>query len=112
VGIGSAGPINHLKGTINPVNISKWVDVSLVDFDRTVSGIAEFGLFVRMDDNWCEGMVPMASIPGDRYFFDAEKYRIIGSRTKVEFNFGDRVKVKISEVYPRKRQIDLALVTA
>lgn len=82
------------------------------EFMGTVSGIAEFGLFVRMDDNWCEGMVPMASIPGDRFFFDAEKYRIIGSRTKVEFNFGDRVKVKISEVYPRKRQIDLALVTA
>jgi ribonuclease R len=80
------------------------------EFTGTVSGIAEFGLFVRMDDNHCEGMVPMANIPGDRFFFDAEKYRIIGGRTKKEYNFGDKVRVKIYEVYPRKRQIDLELV--
>jgi ribonuclease R len=80
------------------------------EFEGTVSGIAEFGLFVRMDENFCEGMVPMASIPGDRFYFDADKYRIVGSKTKKEYNFGDRVRVKISEVYPRKRQIDLDLV--
>jgi glucokinase len=43
-GIGSAGPIDHFKGTINPVNISQWVDFSLVDFVRTVSGIADVHL--------------------------------------------------------------------
>ena len=80
------------------------------EFEGPVSGIAEFGLFVRMDENFCEGMVPMASIPGDRFYFDADKYRIVGSKTKKEYNFGDRVRVKISEVYPRKRQIDLELI--
>lgn len=80
------------------------------EFTGTVSGIAEFGLFVKMDENYCEGMVPMANIPGDRFYFDAEKYRIIGARTKKEYNFGDKVRVKIYEVYPRKRQIDLELV--
>jgi ribonuclease R len=55
-------------------------------------------------------MVPMASIPGDRFYFDADKYRIVGSKTKKEYNFGDRIRVKISEVYPRKRQIDLELI--
>jgi ribonuclease R len=82
------------------------------EFNGTISGIAEFGLFVRMDENQCEGMVPMNDIPGDRYYFDAEKYRIIGSRSKHEYNFGDRVRVKIHEVHPRKRQIDLLLVSA
>ena len=38
-GIGSAGPIDNAKGTINPVNIPHWVDFSLVDFVREVSGI-------------------------------------------------------------------------
>lgn len=80
------------------------------EFAGTVSGIAEFGLFVRMDENHCEGMVPMANIPGDRFYFDTEKYRIIGARTKKEYNFGDKVRVRIYEVYPRKRQIDLELV--
>ena len=79
-------------------------------FTGIVSGIAEFGLFVRMDGNQCEGMVPMVEIPGDRYFFDAEKYRIVGSRFKKEYNFGDKVTVRISEVHTRKRQIDLELL--
>ncbi|MCE2681864.1 MAG: RNB domain-containing ribonuclease [Cryomorphaceae bacterium] len=79
-------------------------------FTGIVSGIAEFGLFVRMDGNQCEGMVPMVEIPGDRYFFDADKYRIVGSRFKKEYNFGDKVTVRISEVHTRKRQIDLELL--
>jgi len=80
------------------------------EFEGTVSGIAEFGMFVKMDENQCEGMVPMNDIPGDRFYFDADRYRIIGAKTKKEYNFGDRVKVRIYEVHPRKRQIDLELI--
>ena len=76
----------------------------------TVSGIAEFGLFVKMDENYCEGMIPLLDIPGDRFYFDKEKYRIIGARTEREYNFGDKVTVKIKEVNTKKRQIDLTLV--
>ncbi len=80
------------------------------EFEGTVSGIAEQGMYVRMDENKCEGMIAMSQIPGDRYYFDAEKFRIIGQKYKREYNFGDRVKVRIYEVSPRKRQIDLELV--
>jgi ribonuclease R len=52
----------------------------------------------------------MMEIPGDRFYFDQEKFRIIGSKSKREYNFGDRVQVRISEVSLRKRQIDLELV--
>jgi ribonuclease R len=80
------------------------------EFEGTVSGIAEFGLFVKMNENYCEGMVPMQSIPGDRFYFDQDKYAIIGSKTKKEYNFGDQVKVHIYEVSSKKRQIDLELI--
>lgn len=80
------------------------------EFEGTVSGIAEFGLFVKMNENQCEGMVPMQQIPGDKFYFDPDKYCIIGSKTKREYNFGDHVKVRIYEVSPRKRQIDLEIV--
>jgi ribonuclease R len=79
-------------------------------FSGRISGLAEFGLFVKMDENQCEGMVPMANIPGDRFYFNTEKFCIVGSKTKREYNFGDLVKVRIYEVYPRKRQIDLELI--
>jgi len=80
------------------------------EFEGTISGVAEFGIFVKMNENKCEGMVPMNEIPGDRFYFDAEKFAVIGTRTKKEYNFGDPVKVRIYEVSPRKRQIDLEMV--
>ena len=80
------------------------------EFDGVVSGIADHGMYVRMDENHCEGMVPMNAIPGDRFHFDQDSFRIIGSRTKKEYNFGDRVRVRIYEVSPRKRQVDLELI--
>ncbi len=80
------------------------------EFEGTVSGIAEFGLFVKMDENQCEGMVPITEIPGDRFHFDADQFAIIGAKTKKTYNFGDKVRVKIYEVSPKKRQIDLELV--
>ena len=80
-------------------------------FEGTISGIAEHGMFVRMDENHCEGMVPMSEIPGDRYYFDQENFKITGARYKKAYNFGDKVLVKIAKVNPKKRQIDLELVT-
>lgn len=79
-------------------------------FEGTVSGIADFGMFVKMDENQCEGMVPIADIPGDRFYFDAEKYKITGANTQEQYNFGDRVRVKVKDVDTRKRQINLELV--
>ena len=79
-------------------------------FEGTISGIADHGLFVRMDENHCEGMVPMMDIPGDRFYFDQDKFRIIGARTHKQYNFGDKVRVSIKQVNPKKRQIDLELV--
>jgi ribonuclease R len=79
-------------------------------FEGTVAGIAEFGMFVKMTENHCEGMIPIAQIPGDRFYFDADSFTIIGAKTKKHYNIGDPVKVRIYEVSVRKRQIDLELI--
>jgi ribonuclease R len=79
-------------------------------FEGVISGIADFGIFVKMTENQCEGMIPMLEIPGDRYYFDAEKYAVIGGKSKKEYNFGDKVKVKVLEIDIRKRQINLELI--
>lgn len=81
------------------------------EFDGIVSGVAEFGLFVRMTDIGCEGMIPLQEIPGDRFSFDPKKMTIVGQRTGKTYHFGDNVRVRIGEVHPKKRQIDLELVT-
>jgi ribonuclease R len=79
-------------------------------FQGTVSGIAEFGLFVKLNDNHCEGMIALQDIPGDRFYYDSDNYCIIGSRSKKQYNFGDYVEVKVLEVDTRKRQINLELI--
>jgi VacB/RNase II family 3'-5' exoribonuclease len=80
------------------------------EFEGTVSGIAEHGLYVKMDENKCEGMVAMQDIPGDRFSFDADKFQIVGGKTGKIYNIGDKVTVRIYEVHLRKRQIDLELI--
>lgn len=80
------------------------------EFEGVVSGVAEFGLFVRMTEIGCEGMVPLQEIPGDNFSFDPKKMTIVGQRTGKTYHFGDEVRVKIGEVHPKKRQIDLELV--
>jgi ribonuclease R len=79
-------------------------------FDGTVSGLADFGLFIRIDENYCEGMVSMAAIPGDVYYFDADHFRIVGRRHKNEYNFGDKVVIQVVGVDTFKKQIDLEIV--
>lgn len=82
------------------------------EFDGIVSGVAEFGLFVKMIENGCEGMVPLLEIPGDRFSFDQKKMIIVGQRSGKTYSFGDEARVKITEVHPKKRQIDLAIIGA
>ena len=81
------------------------------EFDGIVSGLAEHGLYVRMTENACEGMVAMQELPGDRYQFDDKTMTIVGQKTGRTFHFGDNVRVKISEVSAKKRTIDLELVS-
>ena len=80
------------------------------EFDGVVSGVADFGMFVKMDENQCEGMIPLQDLPGDRFSFDADQYMIVGAKTGKKYNFGDPVRVRIYEVSTKRRRIDLELV--
>jgi VacB/RNase II family 3'-5' exoribonuclease len=79
-------------------------------FDGIVQGITDFGMFVEMTANRCEGMVSLDEIKSDNFYFDQKNYRIIGSNTGKSFTMGTAVRVKIKELNLRKRNIDLTLV--
>lgn len=80
------------------------------EFEGTVSGLADFGMFVRMNDNACEGMIRMRDLPGDSFFLDQEKFQIIGHNTKKVINFGDQVRVKVKKVNLFRKEIDLVMI--
>lgn len=79
-------------------------------FNGFITGLTEWGIYVELEENYCEGMISLKALAGDRYVFDEKDYLIYGTKTGQEFNLGDHLKVKISSVSIAKRQIDLELL--
>lgn len=80
-------------------------------FEGVISGVTEFGIFVEITENSCEGLVRMQDLNDDFYEFDKENYRIIGQRTRKMFTFGDKVEVRVKETNLARRSMDFALVS-
>ena len=81
------------------------------EFNGTISGVTNFGLFVIMDKFYGEGLLHIRDLTDDYYIFDEAKYRLTGRRKKKVFSFGKRLRVKIIKVNLDKRNIDLAYVS-
>lgn len=80
-------------------------------FEGVISGVTEFGIFVEITENSCEGLVRMQDLSDDFYEFDKDNYRIIGQRTKKMYTFGDAVVVRVKETNLARRSMDFALVS-
>lgn len=79
-------------------------------FDGVISGVTEFGIFVEIPENSCEGLVRMSDLTSDFFEFDKDNYRIIGRRSKKMFTFGDAVQVRVKETNLARRSMDFTLV--
>ncbi|MDX5442381.1 MAG: VacB/RNase II family 3'-5' exoribonuclease, partial [Hymenobacteraceae bacterium] len=79
-------------------------------FKGIVSGVTEWGLFVEIEENKCEGMVRLSDLVDDYYELDADNYRIIGQRSKRIISFGDEVTVEVKAANLADRTIDLELI--
>lgn len=79
-------------------------------FEGVISGVTEFGIFVEIIENSCEGLVRMQDLNDDYYEFDKDNYRIIGVRHKKIYTFGDPVVIRVKETNLARRSMDFALV--
>ena len=79
-------------------------------FDGVISGVTEWGLYIEITKNKCEGLVRVSSIKNDHYVFDEKKYALIGYRTKVSYQLGQKVKIKIKKADLERKQMDFILV--
>lgn len=81
------------------------------EFDGTIVNVTDFGLFVRLDDNCCEGLIHITDLVKDDYMlYDAKNFRLIGERTGRAFTIGDRLHVRLSRADIDKKQIDFQIV--
>ena len=74
-----------------------------------ISGITEWGIYVKDLDSYAEGMISLRSLNDDYYVLDKENYRLIGKRTNKEFGLGDKIKVVVDRVDLEERLIDFVL---
>ena len=79
-------------------------------FQGTISGVTEFGLYVEIDENKCEGMIPLRDLEGDYYDFDEHNYCLKGRRYHHQYNLGDSVKVQVARADLYRKQLDFKLV--
>lgn len=79
-------------------------------FDGVISGVTEWGLFVELDENKCEGLVPVRDLADDYYDLDEKNYCLVGKRYNNRYRLGDPIRVKIARANLDRKQIDFALV--
>ncbi len=78
-------------------------------FDGVISGVSEWGIYVEIKENLCEGMIPVRDLKDDHYIYDEKNFCLIGRRTHKRFTLGDNLKITVANVNLDRKTIDFAL---
>jgi ribonuclease R len=78
-------------------------------FDGVISGVTEWGIYVELVENKCEGMIPIRDLDDDYYTFDDKNYCLVGRRFHKKYQLGDEITVKVAKANLDKKQLDFVL---
>ncbi len=79
-------------------------------FKGVISGVKDWGIYVELDENKCEGMIPLFELTDDFYEFDEKNYCIIGRHTHKKYQLGDSIEIEIARANLDKKQLDFRIV--
>ena len=79
------------------------------EFDAHISGITSYGIYAEIDENHCEGMIPMHDLDDDYYDFDERNYQLVGRRRHNKYMLGDPIRIKVAKANIEKRQLDFTI---
>ena len=79
------------------------------EFDAHISGIQSYGIYCEIDENHCEGLVPMHDLDDDYYDFDEKNYCLVGRRHHHKYQLGDAIRIKVARANIEKLQLDFTL---
>ncbi len=79
-------------------------------YDGVISGVTEWGLYVELKENKCEGLVPVRDLADDYYDFDERNYCLVGRRNNVRYTLGDNVRIQVARVNVERKMVDFALI--
>ena len=78
-------------------------------YDGVISGVTEWGLYVELNENKCEGMIPIRDLDDDYYEFDEKNYCLRGRRKNRTYSLGDPITIRVARANLEKKQLDFAL---
>ncbi len=79
-------------------------------FGGNVSGLTEWGMYVEIEPTKIEGMVPLRDIKSDFFEFDPDRYRLVGRRSKIVYNLGDPVRIRVKKTNLEQKLLDYELI--
>lgn len=80
------------------------------EFYGFITGVQEYGIFVEIPETRCEGMVRLRNMEEDSFYFDERNYSVVGRRTGITYQLGDKVMVKVAKADLRNKQLDFELI--
>ena len=98
------------RSSIKYMQIKYMQDHNDAIFDGVITGVTEWGIYVEISSNKCEGMVRIRDIKSDYYTFDEKQYAIIGQSSKNMYQLGDNVKVKVKKADLERKHLDFSLI--
>ena len=81
-------------------------------FDGVITGVTEWGIYVEISSNKCEGMVRIKDIKSDFYMFDEKQYAIVGKSTKNMYQLGGDVQIQVKKADLERKHLDFILIEA
>jgi len=98
------------RSSIKYMQVKYMQDHQDKEFKGVISGVTEWGIYVEIKENKCEGMVRIRDIKSDYYIFDEGQYAIVGQSTKNVIQLGDEVVVKVKKTDLERKHLDFYLV--
>ncbi len=101
---------NAERDSIKYMQVKYMQDHQDQDFLGVISGVTEWGIYVEIISNKCEGMVRLQDLKDDHYVFDKEEYAVIGQRTHHRYTLGDEVYVKVKQADLVRKHLDFLML--
>ena len=97
------------RDSIKFMQIKYMQDKKNKKFNGVISGITDWGIFVEIVENKCEGMIPVRDLKGDYYIYNKDEHSLIGKKTKIKYQLGDSIQVQVKHADLIKKQLDFIL---
>ncbi len=98
------------RDSIKYMQVKYMQDHKNEEFEGVISGVTEWGIYVEISSNKCEGMIRIKDIKSDYFIFDERAYAIVGQSTKMMYQLGDNVRVKVKHTDLERKHLDFFLI--